>query len=177
MLIRAVGGQFTARINMNLREDKGWTYGARSATRHNFLPGLWRVGANVVTPHTADAIVEIQAELEGALGDAPVTEQELAAARGGLLGTWPLNFENPQYLLQQHVAIWRYDRPDDWVSGRAARYQAASLEAVNTAFRENISPDKMIFVIVGDAATIEGPLAEQTGLPIVRIDADGRPVR
>lgn len=173
----AVGGQFTARINMNLREDKGWTYGARSSASHNYLPGLWSTGASIVTPHTADAVVEILAEVRGALGDMPVTADELEAARGGLLGTWPLSFENPGYLLDQAATMWRYDRPDDWLSGRIARYEAVTLEEANAAFRAHVDPTKMVFVIVGDAATIAGPLAEQTGLPVVRIDASGRPVQ
>lgn len=173
----AVGGQFTARINMNLREDKGWTYGARSGTAHNYLPGLWSAGGSIVTPHTADAVVEILAELNGALGDKPVTADELAAARGGTLGTWPLSFENPGYLLDETASMWRYDRPDDWLSGRISRYEAVTLEQANAAFKARIDPSKLIFLVVGDAATIAGPLAEQTGLPVVRVDADGRPVQ
>ena len=124
----AVGGQFTARINMNLREDKGWTYGARSSTAHNYLPGLWSTGASIVTPHTADAVVEILAEVNGALGEKPVTADELEAARGGLLGTWPLSFENPGYLLDQTATIWRYDRPDDWLHGRITTRRSRSTQ-------------------------------------------------
>jgi zinc protease len=172
----AVGGQFTARINMNLREDKGWTYGARSSVSENYLPGLWRAGGSIVTPHTADAVVEILAEVNGALGDKPVTASELEAARGGLLGTWPLSFENPGYLLGETADMWRYDLPGDWLSGRIARYEAVTLEQANAAFAAHIDPAKMVFVIVGDAKTIKGPLAEQTGLPVVMVDADGRPV-
>ena len=173
----AVGGQFTARINMNLREDKGWTYGARSGTAHNYLPGLWSAGGSIVTPHTADAVVEILAELNGALGDKPVTADELAAARGGTLGTGPLSFDTPGYLLDETASMWRYDRPDDWLSGRISRYEAVTLEQANAAFKARIDPSKLIFLVVGDAATIAGPLAEQTGLPVVRVDADGRPVQ
>ena len=121
-------------------------------------------------------MVEILAELRGALGDEPVTADELAAARGGRLGTWPLSFENPGYLLDQSATMWRYDRPDDWLSGRIGRYEAVTLEQANAAFRRHIDPERIIFVIVGDAATIGEPLADQTGLPVVRIDTDGRPV-
>ena len=116
------------------------------------------------------------AELKGALGDKPVTADGLAAARGGKLGTWPRSFENPGYLLDETATMWRYDRPDDWLSGRSDRYESVTLEQANAAFKARIDPSKMVFVIVGDAATIADPLAEQTGLPVVRIDADGRPV-
>lgn len=172
----AVGGQFTARINMNLREDKGWTYGARSSTSSNYLPGLWRASSSIVTPHTAEAVVEILNEVNGALGDKPVTDAELEAARGGLLRSWPLRFENPGYLLGQTADMWRYDLPSDWLTGRIARYEAVTLDQANAAFAAHVDPAKMVFVIVGDAEVIKAPLEEMTGLPVVMVDANGRPV-
>jgi zinc protease len=171
----AVGGQFTARINMNLREDKGWTYGARSSIRHGSLPGLWSASGNIVTPHTAEAVSEIIKEITEARAERLITTDELNAGRGGLLGTWPLEFEDPGYLLGETAEMWRYDLPDDWLSGRIARYQAVTLDQANAAFQAHVDPGKLVFVIVGDAATIKEPLAA-LGLPVVMIDADGRPV-
>jgi zinc protease len=172
----AIGGQFSARINMNLREDKGWTYGARSGVRHGYLPGLWSASGNIVTPHTAEAVAEIIKEINEAREARLVTDKELSAARGALLGTWPLEFENPGYLLGETAEMWRYDLPDDWLSGRIARYRAVTLDQANAAFQAHVDPAKMVFVIVGDAAVIKEPLAA-LGLPVVMIDADGRPVQ
>jgi zinc protease len=171
----AVSGEFTARVNMNLREDKGWTYGAYSGVRYDQGPGLWAVRTNVVTPHTADAIAEIRKEITASLADRPVTADELAAARGGLLGTWPLGFQQPGTLLSSTSDIWLYGYPADWVSGFIARHEAPDLAAVNAAWKAAIDPARFRAVVVGDAASIQAPL-EALGMKVVRVDTDGKPV-
>ena len=81
----AVGGLFIARINMNLREDKGWTYGARSRISYNHLPGLFKVQTSVVAEHTADSLSEILKELRDSQSERPIQQEELNAARGYIL--------------------------------------------------------------------------------------------
>ena len=171
-----MGGYFIARINMNLREDKGWTYGARSWTSHNRLPGLWTAASSVRTDVTADSLSEIFKEIRGPAGDAPITLEELQAAQGSLLGEWPLNFENPGYLLSQTVNVRRYGLSDDWLSGHADRLREVDLASAQLAWDEHINPDKIVVLIVGDAAQVREPLAA-LGMPIVDIDADGNPIQ
>ena len=170
-----IGGQFSARINLNLREDKGWTYGARSWTTYNHLPGLWSVRTSVVTPHTKDAVVEIIGEIDRSLGESPITQDELSRSIEGMLGTRPLSFEKPDFLLDQTKNIHRYGLPKDWLATHDARFREVNLEQAQQAWNQHISTEKMTWVIVGDLATIQPSLAE-LGLPMVQIDADGQPV-
>jgi len=171
----AVGGQFTARINMNLREDKSWTYGARSWTIDNYLPGRWQVGTSVFTPTTADAVSEIMRELTESLGDRPVTQEELDNGRGYLLGTWPLRFENPGTLLGETVSMWRYGLPDDWITGSPDRMRAVTLDQARAAWAAHVDPAHLSILVVGDAATVQEPL-QALGYPVQMLDAEGAPV-
>ncbi|MFT5683446.1 MAG: zinc protease, partial [Myxococcota bacterium] len=171
-----VGGQFIARINMNLREDKGWTYGARSWVGYNHLPGLFVASSSVVTPHTTDAISEILAELSGPTGDKPLTEAELEAGRGNLLGEWPLKFENPDYMLDRTVDVRRYDLPADWLKAYPDRVRAVTMAEAEAAWSAWIDTSKFAILVVGDAAEIREGL-ESLSLPIVVLDADGNPIQ
>ena len=169
-----VGGQFIARINMNLREDKGWTYGAWSWVSYNHMPGLFGAGSSVVTPHTAAAISEILSELSGPTGDAPLTEEEFEAGRGNLLGEWPLKFENPDYLLSRTVDVRRYGLPDDWLSAYPDRIRAVTMEQASEAWASWLDTSRLVILVVGDAEQIKEDL-QGLSLPIVMLDADGNP--
>ncbi|MBM74323.1 MAG: hypothetical protein CMK59_02885 [Proteobacteria bacterium] len=170
----SVGGLFTSRINMNLREDKGWTYGARSYISFNHLPGIWTVRTSVVTDKTAPAVQEMVNELRAAKSDGakPISEEELKASKGYLLGTFPLQFENPNYLLNQSIMIDRYNLPKDWLSSYSDRMRSVNLEQAQLAWDDQIDPDKMEIVIVGDKAQIEESLLN-LGYSVVPVDASG----
>ena len=169
-----VGGQFIARINMNLREDKGWTYGAWSWVSYNHLPGMFGVGSSVVTPHTAASITEILKELNGPTGEAPLTSEEFEAGRGNLLGEWPLKFENPDYMLSRTIDVARYDLPEDWLKTYPDRIRAVPMEAAAEAWSSWLDTSKLVILVVGDAEQIREGL-ENLSLPIVMLDADGNP--
>ena len=168
----AVGGLFIARINMNLREDKGWTYGARSGISYNHLPGLFKVRTSVVAEHTANSLSEILKELRDSQGDRPINQEELDAARGYILGTDPLRYESPSYLLSQMIQIGRYNLPADWYSTYNDKLRAVSLEDAQEVWSGNVDPNKLVVVIVGDAASLKTPLLE-LGLDVVEMDAQG----
>jgi predicted Zn-dependent peptidase len=171
----ALGGQFTARINMNLREDKGWTYGASSWLAYNHYPGVWSVYSSVVTPHTADSVKEILNEVQGMLGDRPMTQAELDAGKGDRLGSWPVRFEQPSYLLDSSLNVQRYGLPDDWLTSYPDRIRSVTLEQAQAAFNSRIDPNKFIILVVGDAATVRAPL-EALGIPVVMLSNDGNPL-
>ncbi len=181
---RAYGGQFMSRLNLNLREDKGWTYGARSGIGHSERPDLWSAGGSIVTPATADAIAETFRELDGltrggtsASGEAfgPLDQTELDRVRDGLLYTWPLSFENPGYLLQQRMQMWRYGLPEDHLTSYPDRMRAVELDAALSAWTDHLVQSKLIVTVVGDAATVR-PGLEALGLNVVMVDADGEPL-
>ncbi|HCH64330.1 MAG TPA: hypothetical protein DFR83_16110, partial [Deltaproteobacteria bacterium] len=171
---RAFGGQFMSRLNLNLREDKGWTYGARSSVSQSERASLWTAGASVVTPSTAGALAETFRELDGmteggtsTAGEAfgPLGTEELDTVRNGLLYTWPLSFENPGYLLQQRLMMWRYDLPEDELATYTERMRAVGLEEARSAWQAHLSRDALVVSVVGDAATVRTDL-EALGLNI-----------
>ena len=172
---QSVGGMFTARINMNLREDKGWTYGARSYISHNYLPGVFMTYSSVVTPHTADSIREIITEVRNAKDSKPISQEELDNGRGYFLGTWPLKYENATYLLNQNIEMERYNLPEDWISGYPQRLRSVSLEQAQNAWNDIIDEDNMIIVIVGDLETTQDSLLE-LGYSIKKVDAQGNAI-
>jgi len=181
---RAYGGQFMSRLNLNLREDKGWTYGARSGLEHSLRPDLWKMSGSIVTPHTVGAITETFREIEGmskggesTSGEAfgPLDQTELDRVRDGMLYTWPLSFENPGYLLKERLGMWRYDLPDNWLTGNSDRLRAVELDAALSAWTDHIHADRLVIVVVGDADVVEPGLSE-LGLTVIPVDADGAPL-
>ena len=169
----AVGGLFIARINMNLREDKGWTYGARAGISNSHLPGLWRVSTSVVAEHTADSIQEIMKELQESQAARPITQEELDAGRGYMLGTNPLRYEQPNYLLNQMIDIERYNLPEDWFKTFPDRLRGVSLEQAQEAWNTHVDPSRMRIVVVGDATSLRESLAD-LGMPVVELDSKGQ---
>ena len=93
-----LGGQFVSRINMNLREDKGYTYGARTSFEFRRGPGPFVLQASVQSDATVDAVLEAIAELRGIRGDRPVTRQELETGRAALTRGYPRNFETAEQI-------------------------------------------------------------------------------
>ena len=181
---RAYGGQFMSRVNLNLREDKGWTYGARSGIRHSERPDLWVMSTSVVTPSTGPAIYEAFRELDGLLDGGTsasgedflgMDQAELDQVRDGLLYTWPLSFESPSFLLSQRLQIWRYGLPDDWLTAYPDRMRGVSLDAARAAWDASLDVDQLVVAVVGDADVIR-PAIEELGLTVVMVDADGAPL-
>jgi zinc protease len=156
----AVGGLFISRLNMNLREDKGWTYGARSWISYNHLPGLWTMSTSVVADKTALAVNEILRELRGSQLDHPIQQEELDASRGYILGTQPLKYENPNYLLSRTINIDRYKLPEDWYSNYNNRIREVSLESAQEVWNTLIDPSNLVILIVGDSASLLNSLQD-----------------
>lgn len=169
---QAVGGQFTARLNMNLREEKGWTYGARSSIGYDLAGGRFTAGAGIVTEHTVEALRETMAELAGPGGPEPLTDAEIADARSSIVLGWPLRFENPDYLLGQEEAIWRYGLPADWVGSYIPKLEAVTPASAAKAWSSRVDRSNLIIVVVGDGAVVREGLG--TIGKIVEHDADGR---
>lgn len=172
---RAWGGSFMARLNMTLREEKGWTYGARSFVSANDVPGVWVASSSVVAEATAPAVNELLVMLGAVAGDQPLTEDEIEYARSGLLNGYAARFETVDYLLDQQKDIWRYGLPSDWSAAWPGQIDQVSPEDAQTVFQEQVAERPMAIVVVGDMATnLEALVA--LGPPVVHLDIDGNPV-
>jgi zinc protease len=171
----AFGGQFTARLNMNLREDKGYTYGYRSRFDWRKSFSSYAVGGSVQTAVTREALFETMKEFRDLNGARPLSDDEFEKARLGLIRGFPPTFETPSQVLRRLLDIVHFGLPDDYFQGQIARLESVTLEEVRRVAATHVLPDVQSIVIVGDRATIEEPL-RQLELPIVHLDHEGLPV-
>jgi zinc protease len=173
---QVLGGSFTARINMNLREDKHWSYGSRSQLIDARGQRPFVVTAPVQTDKTAEAIAEVMKELTGIIGARPIGEAELANAKDKRVLTLPGRWETGGAVLNDLIAQLKFGLPADTWATYAEWVRALDLASVDRAAREVVRPGNLIWVVVGDRKKIEAPI-RKLGLAEVRVvDADGRPV-
>jgi zinc protease len=169
-----LGGQFVSRVNMNLREDKHWTYGAQTLFWDARGQRPFIVYAPVQTDKTADAIKEIQKELRGILGAIKVTDQELVMARNGLVLTLPGRWETNASVMGSIQDIVTYGFPDTYYDTYGPKANALTAADVTRAAAAAIHPDNLTWVVIGDRAKIESSLAALGLGPIQELDADGK---
>jgi len=149
-----LGGAFTSRINMNLREDKHWTYGARSVLVEAKGPRLYIAYSAVQADKTAASMVEIDREIRGALGPTPLTDEEIEKAKKRQTLQLPGQFETQRALLSALREQVVYGYPPDYYQKFPARVQALTREALEEAGRGFVDPDRMVWVIVGDRTKV-----------------------
>jgi zinc protease len=173
---QVLGGSFTSRINMNLREDKHWSYGAQMA-----LPGArgqrpYFAMAPVQGDKTKEAVAEIAKELAGIVGDKPVSAAELAKAQGNLTLTLSGRWETNAAVAGSLGQIVQFGLPADYFDTYPAKVRALQLAGAQAVAKKVIHPDGVVYVVVGDRAKIEEGI-RSLGLGEVKlIDADGKPV-
>jgi zinc protease len=155
-----LGGQFTSRINLNLREDKGYTYGARSAFQMGRLAGPFVASAGVQTAVTRESLVEFMRELEDIRGPRPVTAEEVDFARSSIVRREPLTLETNGQIASRVQDLILYGLPLDYFDDYNLHVAAVTVADVNRVAREYLQPDRFAIVVVGDRSTIEGPLRE-----------------
>lgn len=160
-----LGGSFLSRINMDLRETKGWSYGARTIVQRpqNAIPFL--ILAPVQTDQTGPSVLAIMEQLNGFMGDNGVSADELDRLVKGNVLEQAGNFERSSSVLAQMEADVLYGRPSDYAESVADRYRALDANQIDSAMRNAVDPDKLTWVIVGDAAKIADQLAV-VGLPV-----------
>ena len=166
------GGGFLSRINMNLRETKGWSYGVQSWVSQPLDRSSFMIYAPVQADRTADSIVELRNDLSAYTSDKGVTAEELTRLINGNVRELPGQFETSGDVLGGMVNIVTYGRPDDYYETLAARYQGLSVEQLDAQARANLLGDDLVFVIVGDASVVE-PQLEAVGLPVEVRRAEG----
>lgn len=171
-----LGGNFTARLNMNLREDKGWSYGANSYVAEAQGPQAFGVATSVQTDKTAEALHEIDRELRDIRGARPATPRELELlVKGEVLGL-PGRFETSQAMVGYLQYVARFARPYDWITTLPDAY-ARLTPATITSTARILNPDAMTWVVVGDLARIEDKVRALSLGPVEVWDAEGHRLR
>ena len=160
LMNRVIGGSFTSRLNMNLREDKSWSYGVRTRLSQYKGPRPMLVSAPVQTDKTVDSIQEIIREYDEYLSSNPAKNEELEAIVNdlslGLIG----DFETFGSLMSGLSGIVSFDREDDFLDNLPAKYRSMTIDDINTAAERYIDPSIWTWVIVGDLSKIEQGIRE-----------------
>jgi zinc protease len=173
-----LGGQFSSRINLNLREDKGYTYGARSAFQMGRLAGPFVASAGVQTAVTKESVVEFMKELEEIRDSRPVTAEEVEFARTSIVRREPLTLETNAQIAGRIQELILYDLPLDYFDDYNRHVAAVSLAEVNRVAREYLRPDRFAIIVVGDRATIEPGLRTLPyPVDVVAIQGQAEPMR
>ncbi|HAI93720.1 MAG TPA: peptidase M16 [Xanthomonadaceae bacterium] len=171
-----IGGEFSSRLNMNLREDKHWAYGAYSFTNNAVGQRPWLAYAPVQIDKTADSLKEMDNEFVRYFsGQAPATAQEVAKIQATEIRGLPGAYETASSVMATIGGIVKYGRPDDWVFKRKAEIEALTPEQVKAA-ATTIDPGRLVWVVVGDLKQIEQPIRALNLGQISIVDADGKPV-
>lgn len=148
-----LGANASSRLFMNLREKRGLTYGAYSSLDTRRAAGTFRASAEVRTPVTGESLKEFFYELER-IRTEPVSEQELKDAKSYLSGVFPIRIETQEGLVDQFVQIKMYGLPADYLQTYRERVNAITAADIQRVAKQNVMPDKVAVVIVGDAAAI-----------------------
>jgi len=166
-----LGGTFNSRINLNLREDKGYTYGARSGFSGGPEFGSFRVSSEVNKDATGASVTEVLNELDGFAAEG-MDEAEYDFMRSAIGQRDALQYETPGRKLGLLGNILRYDLPLNYRTQQNNILQETDREVLNALANKLIQPENMAIVVVGDAATIREEL-EALGMPIKKLDEDG----
>jgi zinc protease len=171
-----LGGDFSSRVNMNLREDKHWAYGAYTFFRDARGQRPFVAYAPVQTDKTKEAVVELDKELRGIVKDRPIQPDELSRAQASLTLTLPGSWETMDALAGAIVNIVAFGLDDRYYDTFAEEVRAQTIQTLTAAATDVVHPDQLVWVIVGDRSKIEPGMRELKLGEIRLIDSDGRPV-
>lgn len=171
-----LGGNFGARINMNLREDKHWAYGAQSMFIDARGQRPFIVFAPVQTDKTKESLLEIDKELKGIVGDRPATGQELEKAKANETLRLPGSRETMSAVGSSILELVQFGLPDDYYQTYAGKVRALSTDDVERAAKRVVHPDRLVWVVVGDRSKVEAGIRELNLGELRVLDPDGRPL-
>jgi predicted Zn-dependent peptidase len=154
-----LGGQFSSRINLNLRENKGFTYGARTAFEFRRRPGPFVLQVGVQTSATAESISESIAEIAAMVGGRPITADELRLAAASLTRGYARNFETADQIARAATQLALYDLPDTYFAEFVPKIDGLTTADVTAALARHLDPSRLTTVIVGDYDAVGGDLA------------------
>ncbi|MBX7170711.1 MAG: insulinase family protein [Pyrinomonadaceae bacterium] len=167
-----LGGGSSGRLFMNLREDKGYTYGAYSSFSYRRGAGPFSASGEIQTGSTKEAVVEFLKEINGMRGSIPVTAADLESNKQSIIRRYPAGFETVQQISGQLSNLVTYGLPDTYFNDYIGKVNAVTLADVNRVANKYLTPDKMAIVIVGDRKVIE-PKLKELGWAINILDAEG----
>lgn len=168
-----LGGAFSSRINMNLREEKGYTYGARSSFDAGLKTGTFSATGGIHTQYTKEAVEEFMKELRRILEG--VTEEELAFAKNALAQNYALQYESAMARLGMLRNISKYQFKDDYPAARLARLEQLTTADLKALAQKYIHPDAMTILVVGDRAKVLDGLSKLGFGTPTELDIDGAP--
>lgn len=164
-----LGGLFSSRINLNLREEHGYTYGARSGFEWRRGAGPFVISTAVESAVTADATREVVAELT-AIREKPVTDEELSLAKSFLEGVFPIRYETTAAIAGALAALVTYELPEAYFDSYRPSIRSVSADDVLRVARAHLDPEQLLIVAVGDPEVIRAPMARLELAPVT-IDA------
>ncbi len=171
-----LGGLFQSRLNHDIREVKGYSYGVGSGFAYGKGPGAFRAGGSIVTAKTDSALIAFMVHLKGVRGSVPFTDDEMAQAKAALVQSLPQTFASVSATAQAISDLYVEGLPRDYYQTMAEKVNAVTRDDLVRVARTYIDLDHLAIVIVGDRSVIEGPL-EATGIaPIVHLDVEGAPL-
>ena len=175
MLNAVLGGSSSGRLFKNLREDKGYTYGAYSSFSIRKGAGPFRAGGDFQTGSTKESVAELLREIGGMRGANPVTQAELDTSKISAINSYPQGFETVGQISGQLSSLVVYGLPDSYFNEYITKINAVTLQDINRVANKYLDPSKMAIVIVGDKAVIT-PKLKELGMPVMFLDADGNPI-
>lgn len=171
-----LGVLFQSRLNHTIREVKGYSYGVFSNFAFGKGPGAFLAGGDIVTAKSDSALIEFMKELRDIRGPRPPSDDELAQAKASLVQSLPESFASVGGINAAIGSIYTQGLPENYYQEFGRAVNAVTKDDVVRVAKEYIDPDHLAIVIVGDKATIEGPLAATRIAPIVHLDLDGNPL-
>jgi predicted Zn-dependent peptidase len=172
-----IGGTFTSRLNMNLREEKHWSYGVRSSLPDARGQRPWLLSSPVQTDKTLEAIAEIRRELADFVAGRPATSDEIAKVRNRDVRSLSGRYETNAAVSGAITDMVVFDRPDDYVRTLKAHIESQTDEAVRAAATEALGPGPYTWVVIGDLRKVEEPIRALDLGEVKVIDADGKILR
>ncbi|MBF0665235.1 MAG: insulinase family protein [Brevundimonas sp.] len=172
-----LGGGFVSRLNMNLREDKGWSYGAKSALEAGVRLGRVGASATVQTDRTADAMREMDREIREIGSARPPSPDEVRMARNHMLLGLPATLQGSGGVLGMYASTTEHGFPEDYWNTYVQRVQALSQDEIETAATRLYEPSRLTWVVVGDLAKIESDIRALDLGPVEVVDVQGRHIR
>jgi len=176
VLNTALGGQFASRINMNLREAKGFTYGARSSLNAARGDGPFIASAGVFTGKTDSSLVEFFRELREVREGRPMTQAEVDFAKKSLVQGYPRRIETNAGVAGALAELALYRLPDAELTGYLAKIQAVKPADVTRVAQRYLAPENSVVVVVGDVEKIRPGIAALGIGPVTVVDPEGKPV-
>jgi predicted Zn-dependent peptidase len=170
-----LGGQFQSRLNANIREQKGYSYGVNSGFGYGKGPGAFRAGGSIFSAKTDAALIEFMKELKGIVGEKPITDEELKTAKDSLIQGLPQRFASVTAISNAITSLTVQGLPDDYYQQYAKNVSAVTKEDVLRVAKRYIDLEHLAIVIVGDRSAVEAALKATNIAPITYIDLEGNP--